>query len=92
MRLNSNDPKIRDPINNLDAVCQSHDIAYSKAQSLKDKHVADQQMLDDISKIPYKNRPWGSTAVQAMIAGKKKLGVGVYSQSVNVKSKNGKRC
>ena len=27
-RLNSGDPKYRDPINKLDAICQQHDIAY----------------------------------------------------------------
>ena len=75
-RLTSNDPKIRDPINNLDAICQKHDIAYSEAKSLKDKHKADDVMLDEISKIPYMKRPWGTTAVQAMITGKRKLGLG----------------
>ena len=43
-RLTSNDPKIRDPINNLDAICQKHDIAYNEAKSLKDKHKADDVM------------------------------------------------
>ena len=85
-RLASNDPKIRDPINNLDSICQRHDIAYSKAQSLKDKHIADDVMLDEIAKIPYMKRLWGTTAVQAMIAGKRKLGLGV------TKPKNAKRC
>ena len=90
MRLNSNDPKIRDPINNLDSACQNHDIAYSKAQSLKDKHIADQQMLDDITKIPYKDRPWGTSMAQAMIAGKKKLGVGIKKPK-NGRSRRGKK-
>ena len=85
-RLASNDPKIRDPINNLDAICQKHDIAYSEAKSLKDKHKADDVMLDEIYKIPYMKRPWGTTAVQAMIAGKRKLGLGVKQR----KTKNGK--
>ena len=34
-------------------------------------------MLDEISKIPYKDRPWGTTAVQAFIKGKRKLGFGL---------------
>ena len=71
-RLASNDPKVRDPINNLDSICQRHDIAYSKAKNLKDKHKADDVMLDEISKIPYKKRPWGTTTVQAMITYRKK--------------------
>ena len=82
-RLTSNDPKIRDPINNLDAICQKHDIAYSEAKSLKDKHKADDMMLDEISKIPYMKRPWGTTAVQAMITGKRKLGLGKVRKPKN---------
>ena len=76
-RLASNDPKYRDPINNLDSICQKHDIDYSNAKSLADKHTADELMLKRISKIPYKDRPWGTTAVQALIAGKKKSGLGL---------------
>ena len=34
-------------------------------------------MLDEISKIPYEDRPWGTTALQATIKGKRKLGLGV---------------
>ena len=82
-RLTSNDPKIRDPINNLDSICQRHDIAYSKAKNLKDKHKADDVMLDEISKIPYMKRPWGTTAVQAMITGKRKLGLGKVRKPKN---------
>ena len=80
-RLTSNNPKIRDPINNLDAICQKHDIAYNEAKSLKDKHKADDVMLDEISKIPYMKRPWGTTAVQAMIKGKRTLGLGVKKKT-----------
>ena len=76
-RLASNDPKIREPINVLDRICRSHDLAYNEAKSLKDKHKADDVMLDEISKIPYMERPWGTTAVQAIIKGKRKLGLGV---------------
>ena len=86
-RLASNDPKYRDPINNLDKICQSHDIAYSKSKSLSDKHQADDIMLKRISEIPFKDRPWGTTAVQALIAGKRKFGLGVKKK----KPKNGKR-
>ena len=76
-RLASSNPKYRDPINNLDSICQKHDIDYSNAKSLADKHTADELMLKRISKIPYKDRPWGTTAVQALIAGKKKAGLGL---------------
>ena len=56
---------------------KKHDIAYSKAKILKEKRKADDEMLDEISKIPYKDRPWGTTAVQAFIKGKRKLGFGL---------------
>ena len=73
--------KIRDPINNLDSICQRHDIASSKAQSLKDKHMADDVMLEEI--------PWGTTAVQAMMASKRKLGLDIKPK--NVKSRQEKK-
>ena len=88
-RLASNDPKVRDPINNLDSICQRHDIAYSRAKNLKDKHAADDIMLDEISQIPYMKRPWGTTAVQAMISGKRTLGLGVKKSKT--KKKPGKK-
>ena len=75
-RLNHPDPKVREPIDKLDAICQGHDIKYSQAKSLEDKHKAD-EMLDEISKIPYKDRPWGTTAVQDIIKAKRKLGSGL---------------
>ena len=87
-RLASNDPKVRDPINNLDSICQRHDIAYSRAKNLKDKHAADDIMLDEITQIPYMKRPWGTTAVQAMITGKRKLGLGAKKKT---KKKPGKK-
>ena len=90
-RLASNDPKIRDPINNLDSLCQRHDIAYSRAKSLRDKHTADDIMLDEISQIPYMERPCGTTAVQAMIAGKRKLALGLKQKRPKKKRCRGKK-
>ena len=69
-RLASDDPKRREPINNLDAICQQHDIDYSNAKSLADKHEADRTMLRKISEIPYMQRPWGTTAVQGLMKSK----------------------
>ena len=66
-RLNSNDPKYGDPINKLDAICQKHDVDYSNASSLADKHKADELMLKRISDIPYWQRPWGTSIAQAAI-------------------------
>lgn len=92
-RLASNDPTYRDPINKLIKVCHQHDIDYSNAKSLSDKHIADDLMLKRISEIPYKERPWGTTAVQAIIGSKRKLGLGVpkNGKSRRVKRKTGKK-
>ena len=75
-RLASNDPNYREPINNLDSICQKHDIDYNNATSLADKPKADDLMIKGISEIPYMQIPWGTIAVQAMIKSKK-LGRGV---------------
>lgn len=37
-------------------------------------------------------RPWGTTAVQAMIAGKRKLGIGVKQSKKKPKKKKVKSC
>ncbi|KAL9986619.1 hypothetical protein ACROYT_G000790 [Oculina patagonica] len=86
-RLASNDPKYRDPINNLDSICQQHDIDYSNSKSLADKHKADDLMLKRISKIPFKDRPWGTTGVQALIASKRKIGLGIKKKKAKKRKK-----
>ena len=57
-RLASNNPKVRDPINNLDAICPEHDKAYGRAKNLNEKHKADNEMLEAISRIS-----WGGRAL-----------------------------
>ena len=77
-RLNSNDPKYRDPINKLDAICQQHDIAYNEAgDNLAKKHAADKIMEDSIKAIPFGQRPWFATPAMHAIKTKRKLGLGV---------------
>ena len=80
-RLNSNDPSILDPINKLDANCQEHDIAYSKAgDNLSKKHQADDVMIKQIGDISFNQRPWFSIPVKYTIQAKKLLGLGVKSK------------
>ena len=90
-RLASNDPNYREPINKLDAICQQHDIDYSNARSLSDKHAADDIMLQRISEIPYRERPWGTSLAQAAIATKKKLGLGASKNAKSRRVKTGKK-
>ena len=75
-RLPSSDPKRREPINSLDVICQKHDIDYSNAESLSDKHEADRLIIKRMDEIPYIKRPWGTTAVQALMKSKVRLGLG----------------
>ena len=92
-RLNSNDPKYRDPINKLDAVSQQHDIAYNEAgDNLGKKHAAHKIMEDSIKAIPFGQRPWFPTPTMYAIKTKRKLGLGVpkNGKSRRVK-KNGKK-
>ena len=50
--------KRRDPgINRLDRIAKQHDIAYSKAKSVKDKWDADKKMVDSINKLPGRKTP-----------------------------------
>ena len=49
-RLKRGDPGI----NRLDRLAKQHDIDYSKAKSLADKHIADRKMVAGIDKFPGK--------------------------------------
>ena len=49
-RLKHGDPGI----NRLDRLAKQHDIDYSKAKSLADKHIADRKMVAGIDKFPGK--------------------------------------
>ena len=58
-------------INRLDQVCKQHDIDYSNALSLSDKHSADQKMIDAIEQFP--NQSLTERAIKNTIKLKKKL-------------------
>ena len=51
-RLARGDPGI----NRLDKIAKQHDIDYSKARSLKDKHAADRTMVKRITDLPGKKK------------------------------------
>ena len=67
---------IQKPTGKTDEICSQHDVAYSLAKSLKDKHIADQKMINSINKLPYKDKQWGTFLVKNIISSKKKLGLG----------------
>ena len=67
---------IQKPTGKTDEICSQHDVDYSLSKSLKDKHIADQRMIDSINKLPYNQRQWGTYLVKNIISSKKKLGLG----------------
>ena len=69
-RLKRGDPGI----NRLDQISKTHDIAYSKACSLKAKHTADRKMIASIDKLPGKKTKT-ERVVKNIMKAKLKLGV-----------------
>ena len=61
-------------INRLDRISKTHDIDYSKARSLKDKHKADRKMIKSIEKLPGKKTKT-ERVVKTIMKAKVKLGV-----------------
>ena len=59
-----------------DSICAQHDVDYSLAKNLNDKHIVDKKMIDSINKLPYNQKQWGTFLVKNIISSKKKLGLG----------------
>ena len=69
-RLKRGDPGI----NRLDRISKTHDIDYSKAKSLSDKHAADRKMIASIENLPG-NKTTTEHIVKNIMKAKVKLGV-----------------
>ena len=67
---------IQKPTGKTDEICSQHDVDYTLSRNLKDKHIADQRMIDSINKLPYNQKQWGTFLVKNIISSKKKLGLG----------------
>ena len=70
---------IQKPTGNTDAICAQHDVDYTLAKSLKDKHIADEKMIKSINEIPFKDQQWGTFLVKNAIKSKKTLGLGNFT-------------
>ena len=68
---------IQNPTGNTDRICAQHDVDYTLAKNLKDKHIADEKMIKAINKLPYKDQQYGTFLVKNIIRSKRKLGLGV---------------
>ena len=60
--------------NRLDRISKTHDIDYSKARSLKDKHKADRKMIKSIDQLPGRKTKT-ERVVKTIMKAKVKLGV-----------------
>ena len=69
-RLKRGDPGI----NRLDRISKIHDIKYSNARSLKDKHKADRKMINSINKLAGKKTKT-EHVVKTIMKAKVKLGM-----------------
>ena len=68
---------IQKPSGKTDEICSQHDVDYTLAKSLKDKHIADDKMIKAINELPYKDQQYGTFLVKNIIKSKRKLGLGV---------------
>ena len=67
---------IQKPTGKTDEICSQHDVDYTLAKNLNDKHIADKKMIDSINKLPYNQRQWGTYLVKNIIKSNKTLGLG----------------
>ncbi|XP_023213408.1 uncharacterized protein LOC111616212 [Centruroides sculpturatus] len=84
-RLERGDPGI----NRVDKVCKKHDVAYSKSKNTADRHIADQEMLNELDLINNPSSafyPLGEKQARAVIkpiiSAKKRFGLGI-SPNIN---------
>ena len=72
---------IQNPSGKTDAICAQHDVDYTLAKSLKDKHIADEKMIKAINELPYNQQQYGTFLVKNIIRSKRKLGLGVENHN-----------
>ena len=67
---------IQKPTGKSDEICSQHDVDYTLAKNLKDKHIADEKMISVINKLPYNQQQYRTFLVKNIIRSKRKLGLG----------------
>ena len=67
---------IQKPTGKTDQICSQHDVDYTLAKNLQDKHIADEKMINSINKLPYKDQQYDTFLVKNIIKSKRKLGLG----------------
>ena len=72
---------IQKPTGETDRICSQHDVDYTLAKNLKDKHIADEKMIKAINDLPYNQQQYGTFLVKNIIRSKRKLGLGVENHN-----------
>ena len=72
---------IQKPSGKTDEICARHDVDYTLAKNLKDKHIADDKMIKAINELPYNQQQYGTFLVKNIIRSKRKLGLGVENHN-----------
>ena len=67
---------MQNPTGETDRICSQHDVDYALANDLKDKHFADEKMINAIDELPYNKQQYGTFLVKNIIKSKGKLGLG----------------
>ena len=68
---------IQKPSGKTDEICSQHDVDYTLAKNLQDKHIADEKMIKSINELPYNQQQYGTFLVKNIIRSKRKLGLGI---------------
>ena len=72
---------IQKPTGKTDEICSQHDVDYTLAKNLKDKHIADDKMIKAINELPYNQQQYGTFLVKNIIRSKRKLGLRVENHN-----------
>ena len=70
---------LQKPTGETDRICSQHDVDYTLAKNLKDKHIADEKMISTINELPYNQQQYGTFLVKNIIRSKRKLGLGNFT-------------
>ena len=82
---------IQNPTGETDRICSQHDVDYTLAKSLKDKHITDDKMIKSINELPYNQQQYGTFLVKNIIRSKRKLGLGVHNKILSEELHKSKR-
>ena len=72
---------IQNPTGKTDEICSQHDVDYTLAKNLKDKHIVDEKMIKSINELPYNQQQYGTFLVKNIIRSKRKLGLGIENHN-----------